>query len=591
MITKNGKYKYKFAIKNGKEREQQVITNDLHDCLLQKDVTSFWKTWNSKCKTKSRTYVINGLDSPSDIAESFGRYFSLACTPDNTRNSLEKLKFEDDFKAYPSYSQNSKHFTVEMIDKVVYEMKKGKAAGADNITVEHIQYAHPSILVILCDLFNCMICLGFVPDAFGDGVTYPLLKENGYKPCYDCDSFRGITVSAVVSKIFEHCVLHKFQNRLASHQAQLGFKKGLSCSHAIFGVSQIVDTYVKGGSTVNLCTIDISKAFDKVNHYILLSKLMKRGLPKSLIELLHMWFGKSTFVVKWLGQYSSKFAVLCGVRQGGVLSPILFAIYVDELLHALHSSGLGCHLNGITFNSLMYADDLILMSASLSDLQSLINLCVERLAAVLLTVNYKKCYSVRIGKRFTSYCEPLTIGHVQITFVDEIRYLGVFIKSSHTLKFNLEHGKKKFYGCLNEIFRKVGNKELVVISLCNSFCIPMLLYGVDVMNLTKTEKQRLSSPFDRMFSRLFKTFDKNVIRYCQYYTSHLPLSYTIDLRRCRFLFKLRTCNNDLMRLLYNTANNYVNEICHCYNLLVSKPRSWHNALWLDFENGLFNCRS
>ena len=56
----------------------------------------------------------------------------------------------------------------------------------------------------------------------------------------------------------------------------------------------------------------------------------------------------------------------------------------------------------------MYADDLILMSASLSDLQSLINLCVERLAAVLLTVNYKKCYSVRIGKRFTSYCEPLS---------------------------------------------------------------------------------------------------------------------------------------------------------------------------------------
>ena len=143
-------------------------------------------------------------------------------------------------------------------------MKKGKAAGADNITIEHIQYAHPSILVILCDLFNCMLCLGFVPDAFGDGVTYPLLKENGYKPCYDCESFRGITVSAVVSKIIEHCVLHKFQNRLASHQAQLGFKKGLSCSHAIFGVSQIVDIYVRlrGGSTINLCTIDISKAFD-----------------------------------------------------------------------------------------------------------------------------------------------------------------------------------------------------------------------------------------------------------------------------------------------------------------------------------------
>ena len=128
------------------------------------------------------------------------------------------------------------------------------------------------------------------------------------------------------------------------------------------------------------------------------------------------------------------------------------------------------------------------------------------------------------------------------------------------MKFNLEHGKKKFYGCLNEIFRKVGNKELVVISLCNSFCIPMLLYGVDVMNLTKTEKQRLSSPFDRMFSRLFKTFDKNVIRYCQYYTSHLPLSYTIDLRRCRFLYIVIICNNELMLVMINTYKKYLNGI-------------------------------
>ncbi len=237
----------------------------------------------------------------------------------------------------------------------------------------------------------------------------------------------------------------------------------------------------------------------------------------------------------------------------------------------------------------MYADDLILMSASLSDLQSLINLSVERLADVLLTVNNKKCYSIRIGKRFTSSCEPMTIGQVQVKFVEEIRCFGVYIKSGHTLKFNLEHGKKKFYGCLNEILRKVGNKELVVLSLCNSFCIPMLLYGVDVMNLTKTEKQRLSSPFDRMFSRLFKTFDKNVIRYCQYYTSYLPLSYTIDLRRCRFLVNLRKCNNDLMRLLYSTASSYVNEICQCYNLCLNKPSSWHNALWLNFENAIFRC--
>jgi hypothetical protein len=530
--------------------------------------------------------LINGLNNSKDIADSFGRHFESACTPDCTQNAFEKARFEEQFNSYPAYLHSSKRFNTELIDKVVFNMKKGKAAGADNLTIEHIQYAHPSLLLILSNLFNCMLCHGFVPDSFGEGVTFPLLKDNVHKPSYDCDSFRGITVSAVVSKIFEHCVLLLFDKHLDSHSAQLGFKKGLSCSHAIFGVSQVVDSYVKGGSTVNLCTIDISKAFDRVNFYILLSKLMKRGLPKSLIALLLMWFDISRFVVKWQGELSRTFRILCGVRQGGVLSPILFAIYVDDLLNSLHSSGLGCHFRGVIFNSLMYADDLVLMSASLSDMRLLINLCIDSLAALLLKVNYKKCFCIRIGKRFASQCKPLSIDSEPIVFAEEVRYLGIFIKSGYILKFNLDYGKRKFYGCLNEILRKVGNKESIVLSLCNSFCTPMLLYGIEAMNLTKTEKQLVSSPFNRLFSRLFKSFDKNVIRCCQFYTSYLPLSYIIDLRRLNFCLKIKSCSNTLMRLLSKNAENYINEVCHFYNLSANSPGSWRNAMWNHFTGTL-----
>ena len=107
----------------------------------------------------------------------------------------------------------------------------------------------------------------------------------------------------------------------------MGFKKGLGCPHAIFCVGQIIDIFVKGGSTVNVCTVDISKAFDKVNFYILLTKLMKRKLPKSLISLLHMWFCCSVFVVKWQGILSRTFVIHCGVRQRGVYSRLLSSLY------------------------------------------------------------------------------------------------------------------------------------------------------------------------------------------------------------------------------------------------------------------------
>ena len=141
---------------------------------------------------------------------------------------------------------------------------------------------------------------------------------------------------------------------------------------------------------------------------------------------------------------------------------------------------------------------------------------------------------------------------------------------------------------MNEILRKVGNKETIVLSLCSSFCTPMLLYGIEAMNLTKTEKQILSSPFNRMLSRLFKSFDKKVIRSCQFYTSYLPLSYTMDLRRRNFLSKLKSCGNMLMHLLSKNAENYVNELCHCYNLIANKPGLWRNSMWNHFTLELVN---
>ena len=112
-----------------------------------------------------------------------------------------RAKFEERFVLYPSHSCLSEFVDIETIDKVVYNMKKGKAAGSDSLTVEHVLYAHPAIYRILCNLFNCMFDMGFVLDSFGAGITFPILKEPSRKSSYDLDGFRGITVSPVISKI------------------------------------------------------------------------------------------------------------------------------------------------------------------------------------------------------------------------------------------------------------------------------------------------------------------------------------------------------------------------------------------------------
>ena len=104
-----------------------------------------------------------------------------------------------------------------------------------------------------------------------------------------CDDFRGISISPIFSKVFEYCFLDRFQCYLATADNQFGFKKKIGCNHAIYSVRKIVDRATKEGNTINLCAIDLSKAFDKVNNHALYIKLMKRLVPVELLELLENW--------------------------------------------------------------------------------------------------------------------------------------------------------------------------------------------------------------------------------------------------------------------------------------------------------------
>ena len=93
-------------------------------------------------------------------------------------------------------------------------------------------------------------------------------------------------------------------------------------------VRGIVDNYVSKGNTASLCAIDISKAFDSVNHFGLLLKLMKRLIPVQLLHLLENWLLNCYFCVKWADSFSQFFKLDFDVRHGSVMSPLLFAVYV-----------------------------------------------------------------------------------------------------------------------------------------------------------------------------------------------------------------------------------------------------------------------
>ena len=133
-----------------------------------------------------------------------------------------------------------------------------------------------------------------------------------------------------------------------------------------------------------------------------------------LLNILYSWFMCTVVTVKWGQCFSKCFILRAGVRQGGVLSPYLFGIYVDKLLQTLHSSGYGCVIKGIVCNAFMYADDLIILTASVVHLQKLLAICQNELNAIGLSLNLKKSKLLRVGKRFKVNIANICVGGIPL---------------------------------------------------------------------------------------------------------------------------------------------------------------------------------
>ena len=131
---------------------------------------------------------------------------------------------------------------------------------------------------------------------------------------------------------FEYCFVDRFQSLLTTEEKQFGFKKGISCSHAIHTARGFIDRHIHviTGSTVNLCAINLTKAFafDKVNHHALFIKLIKRHILVQVLENIFSHFPIVSFV-EWNNVWSSAFEIKFEVRQGSVSSPFLFALHLD----------------------------------------------------------------------------------------------------------------------------------------------------------------------------------------------------------------------------------------------------------------------
>ena len=553
-VEKNSaKLQYKNALRKAKNESDSTISDSLSNAFISKSYDKFWKNWNSISTRDTEVSCVDGFIDHRQIANAFAKTFSnvFHCTNIPAESELRK-KFQ---AAHTSYSKEHQAESIhphyiswsEFLD-CISNVSTGKASGGF-AKPYHLLYGTPSLALHLHLLFNAFIQHSYVPQEFLCSIVSPVVKNTSGNYS-DSSNYRPITLSSLFSQIFERAIKMKIGHLLYTNDLQFGFKPKHSTSHALYTLTETVNYFNAHGSSVIASFLDCSKAFDKISHAGLFLKLIERNVPLCFVNLLIYWMSNLTSRCRWQGLLSDSYAVTSGVKQGGVLSPIFFNVYVNDLLIKLSNAGSGCYINNEFFGAIMFADDLVLLAPTRGAMQKLIQICERFCEEHCLSFNAKKTKAMVFGKRSENGISPVLLNNEPVQFVDEWQYLGCSIISGKELKFSNTKVLSSFRCSANSILTAVKKPtEPVLMRLLYSFSVPILTYASEAKSFSASDMHNLTVALNDSIRKVFSFHRWESIRTLRNELGYYDLTTIFAQRRQKFLSQMHLVENQSLSVL------------------------------------------
>ena len=392
----------------------QLINNVIHKSNDKSDVIDCIKANNIEIYGKT------------EISNKFGEYFSQL--GETFANKIRKSRIPID--TYLSViTRNSKSIftspTNEFeIRRLIGALPNKKSSGHDNIDNVLLKQIAVEIAPILADIFNQSLLSGVFPDIMKLAEVVPLFKN---KDRMVTSNYRPISLLITLSKILEKIVYKRTYSFLQKHRilykSQYGFRSAHSCENAITElVGHVIKEQEMGKHTAALF-LDLSKAFDTLEHKVLLKKLEIYGIRGSLLDWFESYLHQRKLMAKCNNTLSQEYNVSYGTPQGSILGPLLFIIFCNDL--NLHLTFLTC---------IQFADDTTLYCSekSLRLIESNFNHDIEIIydwfCANKLTLNASKSVGVIFRSNIKDSHElKIMIGDTVIKPVTETKFLGLWL--------------------------------------------------------------------------------------------------------------------------------------------------------------------
>ena len=231
--------------------------------------------------------------------------------------------------------------------------------------------------------------------------------------------------------VFDRVILNLWGDKLTSGSLQMGYKRGSSTAQCSYVALETVSYFLREGSNPIMVALDMTQAFDKCRFDVLFSKLETR-LPAVIVRTLIFVYERQYAWVRWGSTKSSIFTITNSTRQGSVLSPALFSVYVQELLDRLQSAGVGCHVGNTFMGAVAWADDFLLTAPTRQAMQIMLDIASSYAKEVGLQfstdpdpVKSKSKAMFVIGrKRNLAKPAPLLLSSRALPYVPHLTHLG-----------------------------------------------------------------------------------------------------------------------------------------------------------------------
>ena len=365
-------------------------------------------------------------------------------------------------------------FTLEEVKFAINQLKQGKAPGVDEIHAEMIKAGGTIIADALLKLFNRILSSNNVPKNFKRAEIILIFKKGDRK---ECKNYRPISLLNHTYKTFMLVIANRIKKDLYSYlpKSQAAYQPGRTTIEQIISLEQMIEKAIEFNKPIYAVFIDFTKAFDSIKLPSLWKALDKTPINKRYIMLLRNTYIGSKSKIRTEVGTSRYIDILKGVKQGDILSAVLFCVLLAAILNNIEEEN-GYKIGGHQISNLGYADDIVALDENIEKLQTFLNTFCAEAEKTGLRINISKTNAFTTDKQKPN----ITINGRNIEYVDNFVYLGHNINSKNNHQEAVESRINKGWIAINKNKLLLTSKRIPInikVKIYKTYVLPVVLYG------------------------------------------------------------------------------------------------------------------